>query len=450
MLTLLRRLRKQTAFKNRLGEQETTSSRIIVRKGTAVPVVEHKTRIQVTKEIETVFLKAVAAGLQRKPIEDPGLSPEKWQMLLKFSVDQALLPVVFEAVYPLLPGELEREYRNVSVKWIANQVRATDSFLRLYRNLQKTGMEPLVIKGIVCRDTYMLSDWRVSSDEDIYIPIADYPRFHEAMGCLGFQSASPNYRSEHELVYRNRELIVEGHWNLFPQETHQWNQMNELAETILQRAHYVNIEGIEILTPEPTDHMIYLLLHAMKHFSLAGVGIRQICDIAMWDEQYAVDWLHVKRVMDAFGGTTFASAVLDAANRYFEMSFPEGWTRVDSTDLVQDALRGGTFGHSSEDRLHSASITAASGGKGAGITAIISSLFPGRKVMEINYPWVSNSPLLLPLGWIVRLILYIGNIKRGASPVHSIKIGKRRARLLQEYEIFRRQENKQNKRRGAC
>lgn len=422
---------------------EAISSRIIVWKGTAVPVIKHKTRIQVTKEIEIVFLKAVAAGLQQKPIENPNLSPEEWRMLLKFSADQALLPLVFESVYPLLPEEIECEYRSVAVKWIADQVRATDAFLQLYSKLKEAGIEPLVIKGIVCRDTYMLPDWRVSSDEDIYIPRAEYLRFHEAMDRLGFQSSPPNFRSEHETVYRSKELVVEGHWKLFPQETHRWEQMNKLADAIWKNAHHVNIEGIEILTPEPTDHMIYLLLHAMKHFTLAGVGIRQICDIAMWDKRYVVDWIRVKRTMDTFGGTCFASAVLDAANHYFEMKFPEGWTRVDSTDLIQDAIKGGTFGHSSEDRLHSASITAASGGKRAGITSVFRSVFPGRKVMEINYPWVSKSPLLLPLGWAVRLIQYAGNMREGASPIHSIKIGRRRAGLLREYEVFHKEKQKE-------
>jgi len=407
-----------------------------------VPVIGNKTLVHVTKDIESVFLKAVAAGLQRKLIEDPCLSPEEWQMLLRISVEQALLPVVFEAVYPLLPDKIEREYRAVAVKWIADQVRGTDAFLRLYSNLQKEGIEPLVFKGIVCRDTYTLPDWRVSSDEDIYIPETDYFRFHEAMDRMGFQSSPPNFRSEHETVYRSKELTVEGHWKLFPQSTHRWEQMNKLADSIMRNAHYMDINGIEILTPEPTDHMIYLLLHAMKHFSLAGVGIRQICDIAMWDKRYAVDWARVNKTMDTFGGTRFTSAVLDAANRYFEMKFPEGWIRVDSTDLIQDALKGGTFGHSSEDRLHSAYITVASGGKRAGITALFHAVFPGRKVIEINYPWVSRSPLLLPFGWIVRLIRYVGNIRGGASPIHSIRIGKRRAELLQEYKIFQWEEQK--------
>ena len=242
--------------------------------------VQKKSRI--SDHIETVFMNAVLAGMERRPIEDPKFSTEEWRILLNLSVEQALLPIIFESVYPLLPEELEPEYRAQSVEWITKQVQRTDLFLRVYRGLQKEGIEPLVVNGIVCRETYELSDWRVSSDEDIVIPQADFMRFHECMCHNGFQCTPPNFKSEHETVYKGGGIIIEGHWKLFSQEMNRWEYMNTQAADIMQRARYVDIDGTRILTLEPTDHMIYLLLHSMKHFSLAGVGIRQICDIAMW------------------------------------------------------------------------------------------------------------------------------------------------------------------------
>ena len=412
------------------------SGEAVGQKGANATLMKKKSRTQISKDAESVFMQAVTAGLQRKIIDNPEFTYEKWKSLMQLSVKQSLLPVVFEAVYPLLPEDLEREYRTATVAWITDQVQRTNAFLLLYRELLNEGIEPLVIKGIICRDTYALPEWRVSSDEDIYIPRYNYPHFHEVMCRLGFQSSPPNFESEHETIYKSAELVVEGHWLLFPQETHQWEQVNKLGDDIVQRAQYVTIDGVKMLTPEPTDHMIYLLLHAMKHFTLSGIGIRQICDIAMWDKKYTIDWYQVKKSMDIFGGTKFASAILDAANRYFEMDVPDGWEYVDSSALIQDALKGGTFGHSSEDRMHSASITVSSGGKKSGLIDILRSIFPNRKVMEINYPWVRRSPLYLFLGWFVRLIRYADDIRKGASPLHSIKIGRRRAKLLQEYNVF--------------
>lgn len=76
--------------------------------------VQKKSRI--SDHIETVFMNAVLAGMERRPIEDPKFSTEEWRILLNLSVEQALLPIIFESVYPLLPEELEPEYRAQSVE----------------------------------------------------------------------------------------------------------------------------------------------------------------------------------------------------------------------------------------------------------------------------------------------------------------------------------------------
>lgn len=371
-------------------------------------------------------------------MEDPGLSGEEWERVMGQSVSQSLLPLVFEAVYPFLPEELEQKYRAASLSWIMKQVQASDEFLRTYRALVEKGLEPLVIKGIVCRSAYELPDWRVSGDEDIYIGQEEYPRLHACLKQLGFACREPNFRSEHELPYTGKNLLLEGHWKLFPQENRAWDEMNDaMAREIMQRAVRRKIEGVSLLTPDPTDHMVYLLLHAMKHFALSGMGIRQICDVVCWAGKNAVDWDRVRDAMTGLGGLTFAQAVLDAGNRYFEMPFPEGWERTDSTDLIGDALSGGVFGHSSADRVHSASITLADSASGHHMSLnILRAVFPSRTVMEINYPWVSKSSLLLPVGWGVRLVRYAARTGRKESPLRSIRIGAKRADLMRKYGIF--------------
>ena len=389
------------------------------------------------EKIDKIFLESVASGLERSRIEDPGLSSEEWRDLMRLSVEQSLLPLVFEAVYTFLPEDLERRYRAQTLAWISRQMRDTEAFLRMYRQLTDCGIEPLVIKGIVCRDAYMLPDWRVSSDEDIYVERAEYVRFHTNMLQLGFGGAEPNFHSEHEVLYVRDELRIEGHWELFPQENGLWDKMNVLTAEIMRRARHIIIEGTEILTPEPTDHMIYLLLHAMKHFTLSGVGIRQICDIVQWDRKYEIDWARIREVITPLGGAGFTSAILDAGNRYFGMQIPEGWSPADSTDLLRDALEGGVFGQNTEDRLHSASITSVDGTGHPMVHNLLQSLFPSREVMEINYPWIRRSRLLLPVGWGVRLFQYASKVGEGVSPFRSIQIGTQRRQLLREYEVFR-------------
>ena len=203
------------------------------------------------EKIGRIFLQAAAYGLERNMIENPELSKDEWRELMQLSADQAMLPIVFEAVYSVMPEDLEKEYRAVTLSWISKQVRNTESFLEIYRRLTDEGIEPLVFKGIVCRDTYSLSDWRPSSDEDIYIEREAYMGFHETMKQIGFKALDPNFRSEHETIYYRKELQVEGHWELFPQENRLWEKMNALTAEMLKRTVHLEIEGTRILVLEP-------------------------------------------------------------------------------------------------------------------------------------------------------------------------------------------------------
>lgn len=389
------------------------------------------------RKLAEIFLKAVAAGLGRHEAETVVLSPEEWEELMDLSIEQSLLPLVFEAVYRSMPVDLEQKYRGISLAWIYKQMRDTRIFLDVYRHLTELAIWPMMIKGILCRDTYPFPECRVSSDEDMYIGQAEYMPFHKAMLEMGFKAPDPNFESDHEMCYERRGLRIEGHWKLFPQKSRLWERLDVLTAEIRDRAQFIEIEGNKILMPEPTDHMIYLILHAMKHFALCGVGIRQICDIVQWDRKYTVDWKRVKEVITPLGAASFAAAILDAGNRYFDMRIPEGWMPVDSADLIRDALESGSFGHSTKDRLHSASITSSDGTGHTIIHNLIRTVFPPRKTLEINFPWAARSSLLLPAAWGARIIRYAGNVRKGASPLASVRIGIRRMKLMEKYGVFR-------------
>ena len=87
------------------------------------------------EKIGRLFLQTAALGLERNRIEDPGLSQAEWRELMQLSADQAMLPIVFEAVYSVMPEELEKKYRSVALSCISKQVRNTETFLEIYRRL---------------------------------------------------------------------------------------------------------------------------------------------------------------------------------------------------------------------------------------------------------------------------------------------------------------------------
>lgn len=384
-----------------------------------------------------VLMNCIAAFLGTAELrEDAGWGLD-WQELIRKAEEQKVLPMVYEVLGASMPENEKRVCKGAVLRGIVTQTQRTADFLSVYRSLAAAGLFPVVVKGIVCRSVYEKPDYRMSADEDLYVSLDSYPAFHAKMIELGFSAEEPDYDNAHEIRYLRNGLLIEGHWTLFPQENHALNALNGILDGFWDRTVEQDFNGVSCRVMEPTDHFLFLLLHAYKHFVASGVGVRQIVDIAQWSKHYDVDWNRVQSAMKEMGGEYFAAAIFDAGETYFGMTYPADWVRADSSLLLEDALDGGIYGNADMNRKHSASMTleaveaSKAGTKG---TPLRKALFPNRAVMERNFPWVKKSALLLPAAWIIRIVRYLCGERKSAA--ESVRIGSERMELLKEYRII--------------
>lgn len=389
-------------------------------------------------ETQQFFLRATSCVLRNASAEVPA-GPMDWERLLQLAQEQKLTAVLFGTLRNVLPEQEQRLWRALSLQEAALQTQRTETFLKAYQALSDRGFQPLIVKGLLCRQTYPEPDARVSSDEDLYVPNADYPQFHAALLELGFSGEEPDYANAHEARYYLRDLMVEGHWELFPQDNAALNTLNALQDGFWQRSRMQDVCGVTMRVLEPTDHMTFLLLHAFKHFINSGVGIRQICDVAQWSKTYEIDWSRVREAMRLARAEHFAAAVFDAGERYFGMPHPAQWPRADCTALLEDAFGGGVYGSVTMSRKHSGSMTLAAvedADRANRAKSVMRTVFPNRAVMETSFPWVKRSALLLPAAWTVRIVRYLQSRGEGNSTAESLQIGTERLELMREYKII--------------
>ena len=233
--------------------------------------------------------------------------------------------------------------------------------------------------------------------------------------------------------------MVEGHWELFPQDNTALNALNALNEGFWARAVVREVSGVPMRVLDETDHMTFLLLHLFKHFINSGAGIRQICDVAQWSKAYPVDWPRVRTAMQLAHAEVFAGAVFDAGEKYFGMMFPQGWPHADSAALIDDAIGGGVYGNATMSRKHSGSMTLAAvedAERASKTRSLLRTVFPNRAVMETSYPWVKKSAALLPAAWTLRIAKYLGSRGENNSAAESMKIGAERLELMKRYQIL--------------
>lgn len=395
------------------------------------------------------YFMQILGGLLHDRLEEipESIGPEQWQALFSMGKSHKLLPMVYEAAHR--KGALQKypqlaPIRNLVLGQVMEQTLKTTEFLRLYADLSKAGISPLVVKGIVCRGLYPGMDLRPSSDEDLLIDPAALPLCMDRLQQLGFEL--DGNADEGEIVCRKpgSPLFIELHSTLFPSDQH-YGTMNRLFDGIFHRALTVQTEGVTLAVPDHTDHLLYLICHSLKHFIHSGFGIRQVCDLMLYTRTWGhlVDWSRIIDGCRTVRGEVFAAALFRIGINHLGFTadglhLPDVWRQMALCELplLEDILNAGVYGGSTSARQHSSNITLEAAGaamRGAqSKPALSAALFPPAVQLRGRYPYLKQYPWLLPVAWCSRIVSY----KKGRSvSLEALQTGRSRLKLLAQYDI---------------
>lgn len=398
-------------------------------------------------QTEQTFVTVLRAALRNERVElQTAMDQTEWEQLIRMVIQQKLLPMFVSAVpVQCLPdGEL---LKRGAIRQAVGQTRNTSAFLALYAALQAAGFHPRVVKGIVCRGLYPQGDLRPSSDEDVYIPDGEFTACCDFLRAYGMEPTGETAPDAHEIgwVKPGTALYIELHRRLFSPDLRISGDLERFFDPSVY-ADYTTETGAVIQSLPPHEHMLYLLLHAYKHFIHSGFGIRQVCDIGLWAKAYAgqIDWALLEQQCRSCNALKFAAAVLTIAAVHLQipLTLPDVW-RVPETlcePLLADMLSGGIYGTSDSDRHHSATVTlnAVEADRDGTHSSIWKSVFLKREFMEKKFPYLRKFPILLPVAWIQRIFQYLLHSAGGSRHISTtIAIGNERVQLLKLYDIIK-------------
>lgn len=414
---------------------------------------------------DRLFLEALKVSLKDERVQwEEEISAQEWRDLFHLAELHQILPMIYEAVcfcpsFRKQDAGLLQPVKQEVIRSVILQGRKTMEVLQLLNHLQKAGVCPLVVKGLICRNLYPKPDYRFSGDEDILIPEEQYPICHAAMLSYGMSVMTPekDIYKEYEVPYgkQGSTLYIELHKKLFSPESGAYGDWNRFFGQVFDRAVEVKIQGASVRTLSYTDHLFYLICHAFKHFLHSGFGIRQVCDIVMFANAYGemIDWQYLLAQCREIRADQFTAALFAIGRKYLVFSedkaclSPE-WKaiQVDETALLEDLLSSGVFGKSDMGRVHSSNITLNAvadqkkGKKPSSWTMVLKTAFPSAVYMEGRYPWLNKYPFLLPAAWADRILRYGKEIRRrngNENAADSVRIGNERVELLKKYGVLK-------------
>ena len=399
--------------------------------------------------VSGVFLEILKRAVADKKYSADRLAQKDWEVLIRLARQHYLLPMVAETVRQENP-EKSAPFLFLckhAVKETEWQAHRTAEFLLLYDYLAQRGLHPVIAKGIILRSLYPRPEQRASADEDFLIRPGEVPAYRRALLDYGLDPIGSTSDDDnlYEAAYEDKErgLYIEVHKAFFDPSSPVFGNLNIFFDGTCDRSETVKIYGTELTTLAPTDHLLYMLCHAYKHFLYGGVGIRQVCDIGLFADRFKerIDWSYISACCEKTRISLFAAAVFRIAQSYLGFFMPAVFeaVSVDETDLLNDILTGGLYGVEDINRAHSATITldaVLSQRVGKKSSGLLAAAFPPLRSMEEKYSYLKNHPWLLPMAWVQRTGNYLFRHKKKTDPTESLRIGRERVALLKEYGII--------------
>lgn len=304
---------------------------------------------------ESVFLELLQIGMwgTHPNLERlTGLTPEDWEEVIQFSIEQGVQAIVFSAALHL-PENLHPP-RHLKLKWIVNVDAIEKRFDRylntcadLVKLYAKNGIKNImVLKGIGLAYQYPIPQHRECGDIDIYL-FGDYEHGNRAIKREGIKL---DHADKKHLMFYYQGIPIENHRKFLNEHRY---KVDVLLETVLNET-LKTVEcdivalpqNVSVLSPPPTFNAIFLARHMIVHFP-SGMSVRHLCDWAIFLEknQGKYDTKYVIRELQNTGQLELITIFSSICVKYLGLSKScNPFEEVEDSELeeriVADVLRG--------------------------------------------------------------------------------------------------------------
>lgn len=294
---------------------------------------------------DLLLLTASAIGGQADRTADAG-----GEALIREACAQAVLPLVYGA----LPQESKALCRKEYQQTMAANMAVSYEHTELHDLLTANGIPYVVLKGAASASYYPTPILRTMGDVDFLIHEDAIQRTGQLLAEIGFQM-EPDTGGIHIACHRGTSTWeMHRSVNGIPAGEAGAAIQAFLSDAIETAVDYDEGNGI-LRIPDHFHHGLILLLHTASHLTSEGVGLRHLCDWAVFVNHFSdgqFTGLFEDR-LKACGLWRFAQLLTLVCVRYLHLPVRE-WAGQADGELLErmicDILHGGNFGKKEEDR----------------------------------------------------------------------------------------------------
>lgn len=246
-------------------------------------------------ESVVVFLTLVRLGIGKNASKLP--QKVDWFKVREFAEQQGLYAIALDGVEKL-PAE-QRPPQEILLEWIGEVLQGYEyNFEQYNRTIGEMaafynghGYKMMVLKGYACALDWPRPEHRPCGDIDIW----QFGKQKEADALISAERGIKVDKSHHHhTVFNWGNYLVENHFDFINVHARKSNRELEkiFKELGADASHWVEVNGEKVYLPSPDLHALFLMRHAVAHFSSTSITMRQLLDWAFFIEKHnkEINW----------------------------------------------------------------------------------------------------------------------------------------------------------------
>lgn len=356
---------------------------------------------RILSESEAVIVNSLANALFGANRTMP--ANVNWQAVYTESVCQAVMPLVFTD-NKLVPSDIQTKYERDRHISLAYNIIREQEHVQLDCMMKSENIPYVVLKGCASARYYPNPVLRSMGDVDFWVHQDEFERAGRILKDNGYTSWDRNHIC-HE-VFRKAESHLEMHFEPagIPHGKVGKLVREYLHDTIDKASAHQIAEG-EYMVPSDFHHGLIILLHTSHHMTGEGIGIRHLCDWAVFVASLSNDKFCelFKEKLKNIGMWYFAQVITKAAIQYLGCPDREWVGNPDNKlvdAIIKDIFKGGNFGHKDYRRGQETLLISSRGKDGVGNKSMLRQLVISmNEIVYMKWPISKKYFFVLPFGW---------------------------------------------------
>ena len=365
--------------------------------------------------------------------------------LLAEAKAQSVFPIVYSAISEKC--DLSK-FMPLYYSMLSQNIQVIEEHKNIHKLLSENNIPYVFLKGCASARYYPDPLLRTMGDVDLLILPQDTEKADKLLTSNGFKKFADSENEEIHIAYKSESgVICELHRKIngIPK--------NEVGQKIYRYLSDIIENSVlvdnEFICPNDFHHGLILLLHTASHLTKEGVGLRHLCDWAVFVEKFSEQEFcgTFKNALKEIGLWKFACVLTACCVKYLGCE-PKEWTGAVSETLIdgiiEDIFAGGNFGKKDYSRYQQIKYISDSKNheisKSHPVLQVFKNLISKAKSKKL----VKKNIIFLPLGcaWVsFNYLLLIFTGKRKLDSKKAIEDARKRKNIYSEFKLFETQQN---------